>query len=345
MRKLLVFAVAVCAAWNGAAQRVTLAREDIPRLPVDTLPTDRDEVRLVTFSDGTFRYIPTNRYIFDSAPAYTSNWDTLNLYAYRTLSLSDLPRVTDIEFSETHGFRSPAIGQVMSPYGRRNGRSHNGVDIRVEHGQPIFAAFDGVVRHSRWNSGGFGNIVIVRHPNGLETYYAHLSRRAVSAGDWVRAGQVVGYGGRTGRASAVHLHFEVRYADQSFDPERVVDFERGALRRRDFALNRDYFNINSRATEGLDGEEEPGQPLAAATSSDALPETSAVPGTPVPDPDPTPATPPPAAPEAPVHHKIVSGDTLLALAMRYGTPVAKLCEMNNITRTTTLRLGRNLRVK
>ncbi len=336
-----------------AQTRNTLSERDVPRLPVDTLPTDRQEVRLVTFTDGTFRYIPTNPFLFNSSPAYASHWDTLNVFAYRNVALAELPAVVDVELFEIHGFKAPVTGRVMSPYGRRSGRDHNGVDIRVDHGQPIFAAFDGVVRHSRWNSGGFGNIVIVRHPSGLETYYAHLSRRAVAADDWVRAGQVIGYGGRTGRASAIHLHFEVRYADQSFDPERLIDFERGELRRREFALRKEYFNIRSRATEGIEGAEEESAALLASGGAgssggpvDSLSVTSVISGTSVPAPAPAPAgESTPATLETPIYHRIVSGDTLLALALHYDTTVARICEMNDITRTTTLRLGRDLRVK
>jgi LysM repeat protein len=374
---LLLF---ICASPVLSAQtRVTLSREDIPHIPTDTLPTDRAEVRIVTFSDGTYRYIPTNPWHFMDAPAYASHWDTLNLFAYRTVPLADLPSTIEVELLDVHGFHAPARGEVMSRYGRRSGRDHNGVDVRVEHGQPIYAAFDGVVRFSRWNSGGFGNLVVVRHPSGLETYYAHLSRRAVAADDWVRAGQVIGYGGRTGRASALHLHFEVRYADQSFDPERLVDFERGELRRGMFALRKEYFNIRSRATEGIEGDDyaetldgdDPvaadslglkaggetdlaqvadadslglkagGEPvLAQATGAQNAPPNAAT--------ETETAEPPqaaePAEPE-PVYHKIVSGDTLLALALHYDTSVAKICELNGITRTATLRLGRNLRIK
>lgn len=328
--------------WTVSAQQTTLKKEDIPRVPTDTLPTDRGEVRIVTFSDGTFRYIPTNPWHFRKAPAYGSHWDTLNLFAYRTVQLADLPAQVDIELSESQGFHSPVTGKVISRYGRRNGRDHNGVDIKVAHGEPIYAAFDGIVRCSRWNSGGFGNIVIVRHPSGLETWYAHLSRRAVAADEWVKAGQVIGYGGRTGRASTVHLHFEIRYADQSFDPERLVDFERGWLRHRTYALRKEYFNIRSKAVDGVETDPDPlladdstGVPAAdliAANSTTGSTSTDAQ------------ESPKPAGP-TPVYHKIVSGDTLLALAMQYGTTVAGICTLNGITRTTTLRLGRSLRIK
>jgi murein DD-endopeptidase MepM/ murein hydrolase activator NlpD len=234
-----------------AQRTVTLSERDIPRQVVDTLPTDRDEVRIVTYSDGTFRFIPTNMYHFLSAPAYEANWDTINLWAYRKIPLSDLPDRIMVEMAESHGFSMPAEGRVISRYGRRNGRDHNGIDIRVAQGQPVYAAFDGVVRLSRWNAGGFGNLIIIRHANGLETYYSHLSRRAVVAAEWVRAGQVIGYGGQTGRASAPHLHFETRYFDNHFDPEWIIDFERCELPSRMFALLKNHFSISSRARDPL----------------------------------------------------------------------------------------------
>jgi murein DD-endopeptidase MepM/ murein hydrolase activator NlpD len=355
LRPLFFIALTTCLIFNPQfsivkAQQVTLARKDIPRSVVDTLPTDRPEVRLVTFSDGTFRYISADPLGFRAAPAYESRWDTVNLFSSRSVQQADLPETINMEMAESHGFHAPVVGRVLSKYGPRGRRSHNGTDIRLEHGQPVFAAFDGIVRLSRWNSGGFGNIVIIRHPNGLETYYGHLSRRAVVADDWVRAGQVIGYGGRTGRASTNHLHFETRYADQSFDAERLFDFERGTLRQRNFALRKEYFNINSRASEGLDGETDDqasDEALLAANPPIAQTGSSATASGSESQKSESPAPAKPSEPAKPkqVYHKIKSGDTLLALAMDYHTTVADICALNNITRTSTLRIGRNLRIK
>ncbi len=345
MKKIVLSALSLFFLIGASAQRNTLDKAHIPHTPTDTLPTDRAGVRIVTFADGTFRFIPADPRAFLDVPAYLAHWDTLNLFAYRDVELRDLPERIDVEMAERYGFRAPATGQILSKYGPRGRRPHNGIDIRVKHGEPLFSVFDGIVRYSRWNPGGFGNLVIVRHPSGLETYYAHLSRRAVVAGQWVRAGGVIGYGGRTGRATTDHLHFEMRYADQSFDPERIIDFSDGTLRRRDFALHKEYFNIRSRAVEGI--EEDPdlavsadslsptggGDQAATSTSASALAGAVIVQ-----------EAPRPAAPE-PVYHKIRSGDTLLALALHYDTTVATICALNGITRTTTLRIGRNLRIK
>ena len=97
------------------------------------------------------------------------------------------------------------------------------------------------------NTGGFGNLVIVRHPNGLETWHAHLSKLNVQVNEYVKTGQVIGFSGNTGRSRGPHLHFEMRYCDQTFDPEFIIDFPTGCLKYHTFALEKSFFNIHSRA--------------------------------------------------------------------------------------------------
>lgn len=103
----------------------------------------------------------------------------------------------------------------------RRRRKHQGIDLPLNTGDPIYATFNGKVRISipSSKSGGYGNLIVIRHDNGLETFYAHLSERSVQADEWVEAGQIIGYGGSTGRSTGPHLHFETRYCGQSFDPE------------------------------------------------------------------------------------------------------------------------------
>jgi murein DD-endopeptidase MepM/ murein hydrolase activator NlpD len=320
--------VAVTALWATCAvaqKTVTLAEKEIPHVAVDTLPTARPEFRLVTFADNTFKYIPTDPEAFRSHETYRTHWDTVNLFVYRDIALGDISDSMRMGLVAGEGeYCCPARGRVISKYGPRGRRNHQGTDIKVEQGDPIYSAFDGVVRLSRWNSGGFGNLVIIRHRSGLETYYGHLSRRNVRAGDIVKAGQVIGYGGRTGRASTTHLHFETRYCDQTFDAERIFDPESGDLRRDTFLLRKAYFSIHSRAVEGI--EADPDEVAAADSTKVASPQQE------------------PVEP-AKQYHKIRSGDTLLALARRYGTTVPEICRLNGITRNTTLRIGKTLRIK
>ena len=131
-----------------------------------------------------------------------------------------------------------------------------GVDLPYPHGTPVKAAFDGRVRASLYYK-GYGNLIVIRHENGLETVYGHLSRRDVKTGDWVRSGDVIGLGGSTGRSSGPHLHFETRYRGYAFDPQWIADFETGKLRKNVFVLRRSYLSASSHyVPESIDEEED-----------------------------------------------------------------------------------------
>jgi murein DD-endopeptidase MepM/ murein hydrolase activator NlpD len=117
----------------------------------------------------------------------------------------------------------PFKGVVTSHYGWRDGKMHNGIDIDLNKGDKVCAAFDGKVRIAR-KQGGFGNVVIIMHPNGMETVYAHLSRIKVKPGDVVLSGQTIGLGGSTGHSTGSHLHFEMRYKGYPINPATVVSF-------------------------------------------------------------------------------------------------------------------------
>ncbi len=349
IKRLLIPAALLLIIAPAAAQTsktVTLDRQNIPHIPIDTLPTDRADFKLVTFTDNTFKYVPADPVKFRDPAVYGRCWDTVNLFVYRSIELKDLPASVDIKLIDGVGqFHCPAKGQVISKYGPRGKRDHNGSDIKVEQGDPIYAAFDGIVRLSRWNSGGYGNMVIIRHPNGLETYYGHLSRRNVAAGDCVRAGQVIGYGGKTGRAYGTHLHFETRYCDQTFDPERLIDFPGGNLRFQTFALEKSYFNIRSRAVEGIEGSEDDidmGNLLASAEKSGQSVSDTIMESIEKKEKEEARKE---AERTAAKYHTIRSGDTLLAIARRYGTTVPKICQLNGISREATLKIGKSLRIQ
>jgi murein DD-endopeptidase MepM/ murein hydrolase activator NlpD len=134
----------------------------------------------------------------------------------------------------------PCDGSMTSPYGMRRGRMHYGVDLDLETGDAVLAAFPGMVRISKYNK-TFGHVVVVRHFNGLETLYAHLSKRSVEPGTLVEAGDTLGLGGNTGRSYGSHLHFEVRFLDQPIDPALVFDLENGSLRALEFDIHKGTF--------------------------------------------------------------------------------------------------------
>ena len=190
------------------------------------------------------------------------------------------------------------------------------MDLGLKTGDPIYATFDGKVRISK-AAGDYGNLVVIRHNNGLETYYAHLSQRDVEVGDWVVAGQQIGLGGSTGRSTGPHLHYEVRYKGQSFDPERIIDFSNGVLRRDELLLKRRHFSIYAKYEQDFGDEEEVAKQEEAERKAAA----------------------------AVQYHTVRSGDTLGAIARKYGTSVSRICQLNNIKSTSILRIGQKLRVR
>jgi hypothetical protein len=126
-------------------------------------------------------------------------------------------------------FQLTWYGKLNSKYGPRWGKMHKGMDLFLRTGDSVIAAFNGVVRYADYNSGGFGNCVVIRHTNGLETVYGHLSEILVDENQYVQAGEVIGLGGTTGHSTGPHLHFETRYKDFSIDPELYYNTETGTL--------------------------------------------------------------------------------------------------------------------
>lgn len=120
---------------------------------------------------------------------------------------------------------APTTGHVTSKYGWRRNRMHKGIDLKVQTGDTIVSAFDGKVRIRKYERKGYGYYLVIRHNNGLETVYGHLSKFIVKEGDAVKAGQPIALGGNTGRSSGSHLHFETRLMGLAINPEEIIDFK------------------------------------------------------------------------------------------------------------------------
>ncbi len=222
---------------------------------VDTLDIQDGRLLLVLKDDHTWYYIK-NFKMMESDSTFVKDWapNTTNPY---TSPLESLPLRNSIALVDSASrFVVPYQTKVFSRFGMRRGRRHQGVDLPLKTGTPVVAAFDGRVRASTYSK-GYGNLVIIRHENGLETFYGHLSKREVEVGDWVRAGDEIGLGGSTGRSTGPHLHFETRYQGYAFDPEWIADYEKGELRKNVFVLRRSYLDAHSRYTpESIDEEDE-----------------------------------------------------------------------------------------
>ena len=215
---------------------------------------------------------------------------------------------------------------VTSKYGPRRRRMHKGIDLKVQKGDTIRAAFSGKIRIRNYERRGYGYYLVIRHPNGLETVYGHLSKFLVERDEIVKAGQPIGLGGNTGRSTGSHLHFETRYKGYAFDPQRIIDFESGELRNRVFTLDRSYLDIRSR----FDSDEKANLLADSKSVNTARGASKSS----------------PASSTSAVYHTIRKGDTLYSLALRYHTSVKRICALNNnLSSGTTLKLGRRIRIK
>ena len=164
-------------------------------------------------------------------------WDNSQVFTYENVTYSDLPFKIEIPLVRNdEKFQMTWYGNLNFKYGWRWGRMHRGLDLFLRSGDSVVSAFNGVVRYARFNSSGFGNCVVVRHLNGLETVYGHLSKISVSENQYVQAGELVGLGGTTGRSNGPHLHFETRYKDFSIDPETYADVRSSKLLSDTFVL-------------------------------------------------------------------------------------------------------------
>jgi murein DD-endopeptidase MepM/ murein hydrolase activator NlpD len=157
-------------------------------------------------------------------PAYSlyPTWDNVRVHAYgNTVTIPDTFRI------DMRGFCMPTTNtKITSKFGPRRRRMHNGIDVKVYIGDTIRAAFSGKVRMVKYERRGYGQYIVIRHDNGLETIYGHLSKQLVNEDQYVEAGEVIGLGGNTGRSTGSHLHFETRFLGQAINPGLLFDFEK-----------------------------------------------------------------------------------------------------------------------
>lgn len=202
----------------------------------------------------------------------------------------------------------PAPYKIYSKYGMRRRRMHRGVDLAYPMGTPVVAAFDGMVRISKPNAGGYGQLIVIRHDNNLETYYGHLSQRLVNPGQMVHAGDTIALGGSTGRSTGPHLHFETRYLGYDFNPTKIIDFDNFKLKVD--TLYTSGFEVTSKTL------------IAEKNANDAKATTST----------------------GAVYHKVRRGETLGSIAKKYHTYVSTLKKLNGL-KSDFIREGQRLRVK
>lgn len=253
----------------------------------------------------------------DAIPAedlYGGVWENNRLNVYG--SKIDAPSEFEIDLSN---FTIPAEGRVTSNFGRRGSRRyHYGIDIKAQTGDTIYAAFDGKIRVKQYDRRGYGYFVVIRHLNGLETVYGHMSKFLVTENDFVMSGDPIGLAGNTGRSFGSHLHFETRFLGKPIDPNFIIDFDNKVCHRDTYLVSHDSYKKTTLSSRVIKRQE----PVRTAKSTIAS-NNKFVSG-------------------SVTHYKIKSGDTLEKIANRNGVTVSEICALNNISSRTTLRIGKSL---
>ena len=307
-KKVIIFAVSAVVA-NPTMGQDLLANQ----APVD---------RKMKTVDSLFmqRFMMNENWESDESSDLYDEWD--NSYAHKQFALPDSFRIN------LRNFAMPTVSRVItSNFGSRWGRQHKGLDIKVYIGDTIRAAFDGKVRVVK-NEGarkGYGKYVVLRHPNGLETVYGHLSKWLVTENQDVRAGDPIALGGNTGRSTGSHLHFETRLCGVALNPAIMFDFVNQDVVADEYMFHKDSYELDGRiatALRGANGKNGYDPALVNSPNQGKSREASA---------------------GGSRYHKVRKGETLSAIARRHGTSVKALCRLNRISQNIRLRPGQVLK--
>ncbi|MES2284421.1 MAG: M23 family metallopeptidase [Bacteroidota bacterium] len=263
----------------------------------DTIPFVIDEEEMADYNDSIISFPSSDLYC---------GWDTINTHSIKfdIESLKDDTKEIALYDKNSCGYVHPFSGNVTSGFGPRKKRFHYGADIDLETGDAVGAAFDGKVRIAR-KSKSYGSVVVIRHSNGLETYYAHLSKINVEVGQEVFAGEIIGLGGNTGHSRGSHLHFEVRYLGHPINPAEIISFTDQKLVADTFCITKRTFNYVCEAKKAAS--------KTYANSKSKI-------------------------------HIVKKGDTLYAIARKYKTTPKELSKKNRIKSTQVLRLGQKIKL-
>ena len=265
----------------------------------------------------------------DPASDLYPNWEDRYINAFNDVELHTEYKI------DLRNFAMPTDNRIVtSKYGYRPRfrRQHKGLDINANRGDTIRAAFDGKVRIVEYQRGGYGNVVVIRHPNGLETIYGHLSKHLTEKGNVVKAGEPIGLAGNTGFSKGTHLHFETRLLGEYIDPAKLFDFENQDVtgdfyvfkgRGRGTILGKHVVNESGEESDVAQIDEEDVSYEGQDVNSKAAREARAARNT--------------------QFHKVRRGETLSSIAKKHHTTVKKLCRANGLTSRSKLRVGQILK--
>ncbi|MDD7461817.1 MAG: M23 family metallopeptidase [Prevotellaceae bacterium] len=283
-------------------------------------PVDR---RMKAVDTLVLKNILQKEYSYSMNSEIYDDWST-----DRTHTTANLP---DSFLINLRHFCMPTASRVVtSNFGSRWGRQHKGLDIKVYIGDTIRAAFSGKVRIVKYEGGGYGKYVVIRHKNGLETIYGHLSKQLVAVNEEVRAGDPIGLGGNTGRSTGSHLHFETRLGGVALNPAIFFDFRAQDVVADTYMFRKStYQQASAEATRlrgvvgnghysrddvyGEVGRGEAEEPRINYSNQEKL------------------------------YHKVAAGETLASIAEKRGVTIDKICSLNRLNRNSKVKPGQILR--
>ena len=288
--------------------------------PVDRRAKRLDSVEVKVFTERENTHTP-------AAQIYGDEWD--NRYAHRATELPD-----SFVINLRH-FCMPTPSRVItSDFGSRWGRQHKGLDIKVYIGDTIRSAFSGKVRIVRYEAKGYGNYIVIRHPNGLETIYGHLSKQLVTENQVVRAGEPIGLGGNTGRSTGSHLHFETRLCGVALNPALFFDFRNQDITGDNYVFLKDRYESDSQLATQERGKVNGGSYTRDQVygevgrynekAEEAATQNAA------------------NAPER-VYYKVQNGETLASIAKKVGVSVDAICRLNGFRKDQRVKAGMIIR--
>ena len=253
---------------------------------------------------------------------YELGWDSKLVNCYANASVPD-EVVIDVR-----NFTMPHAGYMTSPYGyrKRFKRMHKGVDLHVNVGDTVYAAWSGKVRITKYEAKGYGYYVVLRHYNDLETVYGHLSKFLVEEDEYVKEGQPIALAGNTGRSTGPHLHFETRYMGYAINPAGIFDFANQTTHTDTYTFNKKTYtearNFSPEANAQYAKEYLQANPRRAVVSNSGSGTHS-----------------------SPQYVTVKKGDSLSKIASRNHTTVNKLCKLNGLTTTSKIHPGQKIKVR
>ena len=320
LKKIALMALSLAALMPASAQDLIASQA-----PIDRKMRAVDSIQLNQMLENEVNQQSAAALLYD-------DWN--NVYAHRETTLPDSFLI------DLRGFAMPSPSRtITSNFGPRWSRQHKGLDIKLNTGDTIYAAFDGKIRIVRYEPKGYGKYVVIRHNNGLETIYGHMSKHLCTEDQEVRAGDPIGLGGSTGRSTGSHLHFETRLCGTALNPALMFDFFNQDVVGDSYMFRKSTYNQESlvatrlRGVGGQGGEDptdyaqlaqqkqEQRQPQARQSQRQRTQK----------------------AQRSSSFHKVQRGETLSTIARKHGTTVNAICRLNNITTKSVLRPGQILK--